>query len=98
MHAVTFPAIKTQISEDWLGRKANAGGAGCEIAEHTSCCLPSTDDIRLVFVLGNQRALDRQTSEETSAGNQALWLKWGPSRAKPSSSNYAADVVRLRAL
>lgn len=50
-----------------------------QIAAHTSCCLPSTEDIRPVFVFSNQKVLHRRASRETSEGrlsaNQAMWFK-----------------------
>lgn len=52
-------AIKTQISEDELEQKAcththTRALDEPQIAARTSCCLPSTEDISLVFVYSNQ--------------------------------------------
>ena len=50
-------AIKTQISEDEPEQKARPHTLAeprPQIAARTSCCLPSTESISLVFVYSNQ--------------------------------------------
>lgn len=46
---------------------------GPPIAVLTSC-LPSTEDINLVFVYTNQHLMDEETSEEQSCTNQTMWF------------------------
>ena len=77
-------AIKTQISEDELElKKKRARAHELQIAAHTSCCLPLTEDISRVFVYSNQRALDSLVFlTETSQEKKSLVIRLCGSRGR----------------